>query len=241
MVWRLGIVLLLTGCLSACGSLAPIESRDQGPQVEQHVVVRGENLIRIAWRYGLDYRDIAAWNRLDSPDRILAGQRLRLTPPPDWQGAPPRATARPPSQPAVTSQPTVARTDTPQVAPGRGSGNWDWPTEGRLVKRFNPAELGGKGIQIGGQPGQPVRAASSGQVVYKGSGLRGYGQLIIVKHSDSLLSAYGYLGRMLVDEGDRVSKGQAIAELGNDNNPPALHFEVRENGKPVDPLRFLPS
>lgn len=240
MFWRALLLLWLIGGLVACSGWAPVEDRN-GDTPDHHTVVRGENLIRIAWRYGLDYRDIAAWNRLDSPDLILVGQRLRLSPPPDWQGAAPRTVAQAPTPPvrpaAQTASPTVP---TPTVTPGQGSGRWDWPTEGRLVKRFNAAELGGKGIQIGGEPGQTIRAASAGRIVYKGSGLRGYGRLIIVKHSNSLLSAYGYLGRMFVEEGDSVGKGQAIAELGNDSNPPVLHFEVRENGKPVDPLRYLP-
>lgn len=241
MIWRILLSLWLIGGLVACGNLAPIETRG-GDLPDHHTVARGENLIRIAWRYGLDYRDIAAWNRLDSPDLILIGQRLRLSPPSDWEGPVPRAVARTPVPPAPAPGATrQATAPARQVVPGRGSGNWDWPTEGQLVKRFNPSELGGKGIQIGGQPGQTIRAASDGHIVYKGSGLRGYGRLIIVKHSDSLLSAYGYLGRMFVEEGDRVSKGQSIAELGNDSNPPVLHFEVRQNGKPVDPLRFMPS
>ena len=101
---------------------------------------------------------------------------------------------------------------------------------------------GRKGIQISGELGQSVRAASKGEVVYSGSGLPGYGRLIIVKHSTAFLSAYGYLGRIYVKEGDMVEIGQAIAELGSSNeNRPVLHFEIRQDGKPVNPLRFLPS
>jgi lipoprotein NlpD len=101
---------------------------------------------------------------------------------------------------------------------------------------------GGKGIEIGGRLGQPVKAASPGKVVYSGSGLPGYGRLVIVQHSGSLLSAYGYLGKILVEEGDRVQRGQAIAELGSNNeNRPVLHFEIRQNGKPINPMRYIRS
>lgn len=230
--------------LSGCGGWAPVEDRS-GDVPDYHLVKRGENLIRIAWRYGLDYRDIAAWNNLASPDLILAGQRLRLSPPSGgWSTGRSEVASRVETPRSDNTVTTTDRSKTagsgPSVAPGRSDGDWDWPTRGELVGRFNPGVPGGKGIQIGGTPGQTIRAASSGEIVYKGSGLRGYGRLIIVKHSESLLSAYGYLGRMYVEEGDSVDKGQAIAELGSDSNPPVLHFEIRRNGKPVDPMRYLP-
>lgn len=237
--WLLfGLVLVIAGC----GTRAPVEDRsagDQRPAV--HVVERGETLIRIAWRYGLDYRDIATWNRLDSPDRILVGQRLRLSPPGTAAGGTQVAAREPPSraapaQPSRPAAPVPGRT----VGPGNATGDWDWPTEGRVVSRFNPDQPGGKGIHISGTPGQAVHAASSGEIVYRGSGLRGYGRLLVVKHSDSTLSAYGHLGRIFVAEGDRVRKGQAIAELGESGPQSILHFEIRENGSPVDPMRYLP-
>jgi lipoprotein NlpD len=118
---------------------------------------------------------------------------------------------------------------------------WSWPMEGKVIRAYQPDMPGGKGIEIVGTLGQAVRAASLGEVVYSGSGLPGYGRLIIVKHSDNLLSAYGYLGRIFVKEGDKVEKGQSIAELGSSGeNRPVLHFEIRQDGKPVNPLQFLP-
>jgi lipoprotein NlpD len=123
-----------------------------------------------------------------------------------------------------------------------GDAIWRWPTSGSVVRDYEPDVPGGKGIQISGELGQLVRAASPGQVVYSGSGLPGYGRLIILKHSDDLLSAYGYLGKIFVEEGDNVQSGQSIAELGTSNeNRPILHFEIRRDGKPVNPLDFLPS
>jgi lipoprotein NlpD len=119
---------------------------------------------------------------------------------------------------------------------------WRWPTSGSVIRDYEPDVPGGKGIQIRGELGQLVRAASPGQVVYSGSGLPGYGRLIILKHSDDLLSAYGYLGKIFVEEGDKVQLGQSIAEIGTSNeNRPILHFEIRRDGKPVNPLDFLPS
>lgn len=252
------IFLCVLGFLSGCASpQAPVEERTPAVTESSYLVKRGDTLIAIAWRYGLNYRDIAKWNRLKSPDLIYAGQRLRLTPP--EQNSHPVITDRAQSFQAKPQRrstvKTTAKKTSPQIAktsliqtPGSSTreqvvnnGRWRWPTQGRVVHTYEPDVPGHKGIQISGQLGQPVRAASSGQVVYSGSGLPGYGRLIIVKHSDNLLSAYGYLGKILVKEGDSVQMGQSIAELGTSNeNRPILHFEIRQNGKPVDPLRFLP-
>ncbi|MFO1349445.1 MAG: peptidoglycan DD-metalloendopeptidase family protein [Gammaproteobacteria bacterium] len=225
-----------------------------GPGVYR--VQRGDTLFSIAWRYGLDYRDIAAWNGLSSPNRILVDQRLRLTPP-GMTGNPIARDSTPHDQPAPLSRAErkpSKHNDNPVASADGGEGvfssakmeivdrrSWQWPTQGRVVRGFKPDALGRKGISISGNIGQPVRAASPGEIVYSGSGLPGYGRLIIVKHSESLLSAYGYLGKMLVKEGDSVKAGQTIAEMGGDNNQAILHFEIRKNGKPIDPMRYLRS
>jgi lipoprotein NlpD len=189
------------------------------------------------------------WNKLDSPDRIMVGQRLRLWPP----GSSGFATA--------AMQPVVATTAAPEPAlepelaaeaapapsvrsksPQPGRKGWDWPAQGKVVSGFNPSVPGRNGIRISGREGQVVKAAFPGQIVYTGSSLPGYGTLIIVQHSGGLLSAYGYLGKLYVKEGDKVEKGQTIAELGAGNdNRAALHFEIRKDGQPVNPLRYLPS
>jgi lipoprotein NlpD len=232
---------------------------------DRYLVVRGDTLIAIAWRYGLDYREIADWNRLKSPNLIYAGQSLWLRPPPSKPdqlvarnvqtdktkfnaksfAKPPHtleplSASLPPNKAVVNRVPRrIDRTVDMQDA---SETTWRWPTEGTVVQGYDPEMPGGKGIQIGGALGQPVWAALPGQVVYSGSGLPGYGRLIIVKHSDNLLSAYGYLGKIFVKEGDNVILGQSIAELGASNeNRPVLHFEIRRNGKPVNPLDFLPS
>ena len=244
---RLILHLTLIGflILPGCSGWAPVEDRIAEVPPPYHLVVRGENLFRIAWRYGLDYREIAQWNNLASPDRILAGQRLRLTPP----GSSRRVTAKPtprPIQPSTTppkaSRPQPPKPSPPQQTVAISGGKWEWPAQGTIVKSYNPAVPGGKGIQIGGTPGQSIKAASNGEIVYKGSGLSGYGRLIIVKHSDSLLSAYGYLGRIFVQEGETVRKGQIIAEMDTgEAAQPVIHFEVRKNGRPINPLQYLSS
>ena len=234
------LLVLLT--LPACSkSVRVTDTAGSRPAI--HVVERGENLFRIAWRYGLDFRDIALWNQLESPDRILAGQRLRLYPPAGMPARDVQLVSRP-AAPAPTPAAQTVAAVTPVAAnrtvrSSEAAGDWVWPTEGRVVSRFNPNQLGNKGIQISGSPAQSVRAASGGQVVYRGSGLRGYGRLLVVKHSNSTLSAYGHLGRIFVSEGDQVEQGQAIAELSDSGPPTLLHFEIRKNGNPVDPLPYL--
>ena len=246
----MGIVMVaVLGC--SARKVAPIEERGEPPATYR--VVRGDTLIGISWRYGLNYREVAAWNRLKSPDRIYAGQELRLRPPMGTPSAVASSTP-PPSQSGTPSSASKAAPPAPETG-GEGVGTrsnaservighvaWRWPIEGQVERGYKPDTPGRKGIQIGGKLGQPVHAASPGEVVYSGSGLPGYGRLIIVKHSDDFLSAYGYLGKIFVKEGDNVKMGQTIAELGSSNeNRPALHFEIRQEGKPVNPLRFLPS
>ncbi len=248
------LVLLAAGC-------APLPVADDGPQAAvDHSAAAGATLYRvrtgdtlsaIAARYGLDYRTLARWNGLDDPDRIYPGQRLFLAPrvpnaPNPERPAQPASTPRPQAALAVVpvprSKPPTPKPPATSPTASQPVQGWLWPTVGDLVGVFRPAEPGGKGIQIKGQLGQAVRAARGGRVVYSGSGLPGYGRLIIIKHSGTLLSAYGYLGRIHVEEGEQVQSGQTIAELGiNNENQPVLHFEVRRDGKPIDPMGFLSS
>jgi lipoprotein NlpD len=258
----LPLAWLAFGLSGGCGTPppAPVEERHEIP--EFHTVVWGDTLLEIAFRYGVDSRDLVALNGLRSPDRITVGQRLRLRSaagalaPRDRGGASSRlrvATATDSARgsrsapgyrstnAAIGSSKSVSPTGADQ-----GSADnfiaWRWPISGKVERGYKPDVPGRKGIQIGGRLGESVRAASRGEVVYSGSGLPGYGRLIIVKHSESFLSAYGYLGKIMVKEGDSVSSGQTIAELGSSNdNRPVLHFEIRRDGKPVDPLRYLPS
>jgi len=206
-----------------------------------HVVRRGETLYSIAWRHGRDWRAVARWNGLRPPYRIHPGQRLRVSPPPRRARRSTPATARRPA-PRPERRARRAATGQPrgQAVPARRIA-WRWPTSGKVIRRFDPNTPGKKGIAIGGRYGQGVRAAADGRVVYSGSGLVGYGKLIIIKHDETWLSAYGHNSRLRVKEGEQVRAGQRIADMGRDGKGTALlHFEIRRNGRPVDPLRLLP-
>lgn len=232
-----------------------------------YAVQPGDTLYAIGFKNQLDWKDLASWNGISGPDYLIrSGQALRLTPPTRSAGSEvvetrplaPAATPLPPRPTGPAPVPVPAQSEsgapvaiTPAtpipavVAPPATSGNtafrWAWPTQGAVLRGYNLA-LGSKGVDIGGDLGQPVTATAAGKVVYSGSALKGYGELVIVKHDDTYLSAYGYNQRRLVKEGDEVRAGQTIAELGvGPEQKPALHFEIREHGKPVDPLKFLPS
>lgn len=199
-------------------------------QPDYHVVQPGETVYSIAFRYDVDQRDLMAWNGIGDAALIRPGQRLRLSPPPDAGRG--RATGSP-----TTASSTTARRPQP---PGRAI-RWNWPTEGPVIAGYGATNKTKSGIQIGGKRGQPVRAASSGRVVYAGTGLAGYGHLLIIKHSDDYLSAYGHNDRLLAREGDVVATGDTIARMGEGpGRRPLLHFEIRVRGEPADPLRYLP-
>jgi lipoprotein NlpD len=196
---------------------------------DTHTVREGETLYSIAFRYGLDQRQLAAWNGLGDGSLIYPGQRLRLTRPDGAVAAAQRTT------PAQRGSPTPR----PAVTP---VGDWQWPVDGPVLEAFGGSPKTRNGMQIGGRPGQAVHAASGGQVVYAGSGLKTYGQLVIIKHNAAYLSAYGYNETLQVKEGEQVAGGQQIARMGEGpGRKPMLHFEIRRNGQPVNPLAFLPS
>ena len=206
------------------------------------IVRRGDTLYGIAFRNGLDYRDVAAWNGIGAPYTIYPGQRLRLSGSGSAGGRtvatrPGNEPVRRPTPSTTTRPPTQAP---PPSAPASKLG-WAWPAEGGLISTFAGGDPTRQGIDIAGKRGDPVRAAADGVVVYSGAGLVGYGELVIVKHDESWLSAYGHNRARLVAEGARVRAGQQIAEMGRTGaDRDMLHFEIRFDGKPVDPLRYLP-
>lgn len=187
------------------------------------MVQAGDTLFGIARRFGVDHRDLARWNRLGDGSLIYPGQRLRL-------------------RPAAGSAPAPRAADAgAEAAPPPASG-WLWPASGEVLGRFGESTRTASGILIGGRPGEPVVAAAAGEVVYAGSGLSGYGLLAIIRHNPSWLTAYGYNADLLVREGEQVRAGQAIGHMGAGAGlPAALHFEIRRNGVPLDPLGYLPA
>ncbi|SIT65810.1 lipoprotein NlpD [Ectothiorhodosinus mongolicus] len=245
---RFAIIIFLSLVIVGC-ALPPESVR--AFRAGEHLVRQNESLYSISFRYGVQWQELAAWNGIRPPYTIYAGQRIRVTPPTGAapvarapsQPTPqrPQQTAQRDRQPAATPAPAARPAPAPST-PYRGNVSWQWPTQGQVIRGF-PSEgsAARRGIGIAGQPGQPVRAAAEGEVVYSGSGLVGYGRLIIIKHDARYLSAYAHNEKILVNEGDRVSAGQEIALLGDTGTDRhMLHFEIREDGRPVDPLRFLP-
>ncbi len=212
--------------LLACG---PQTRWDHTPK-QQHIVRTGETLFTIGWRYGEDSRDLARWNNLGDGNLIYPGQVIRLTPPVGERRAS--------STPAPKTTPTRPLPTIPTQRPPP----WSWPVRGNVAVEFGDRPGTGTGILIDGVSGRTVKAAANGTVVYSGSGLIGYGELIIVKHNDTYLSAYGYNASLLVREGQAVKKGEKIATMGEGpGGKPRLHFEIRRNGKPVNPRQYLPA
>lgn len=242
---RVLLVAAFALTLAACSSHVVRESGTAAstPQYGKTVTVRrGDNVYRIAVNHGISPLDLAMWNSIAPPYTIYPGQRLRLYP----DGARGRSSSSAAARPAAPSgsRPPVATTTRPTPPPQPAASApfaWRWPTDGKLLAGFVAGNPTRQGIDIAGNGGQPVRAAADGVVVYSGSGLVGYGELVIVKHNDEWLSAYGHNRARLVNEGQVVKAGQQIAEMGRSGAArDMLHFEIRYNGKPVDPLQYLP-
>lgn len=232
-----GAACVLLLAMAGCVSTTPV-----------HVVQRGETLYSIAWQYGLNWHRLARWNNIQPPYTIYPGQRLRLAPPgrgyaiepqpqPDAGGRQPVADAETRDPPSTTGARSPAR-------PGdhaTSAGNWIWPVAAAHIDDRGGVTESRKGINIKGEFGVPIVAARAGRVVYSGSGLEGYGNLVIIKHEGNYLSAYGFNSRLLVSEGDWVSAGEKIAEMGLGPGQTAmLHFEIRHDGQPLDVSRILP-
>lgn len=265
----IGLVLssLLVGCSSTKSSSVGVVERSnnaapQRPTVTtgQYVVRRGDTLFSIAFRYGWDYKALAARNNIAEPYTIHPGQTIRFD---GRTGVAPttvvtstQSGASSSSKTTVIRRPAGATTATatgtstataskaapaPVTPAGPAPTGWGWPSNGVLIGKFSSNGSLNKGIDIAGDLGQPVLAASDGTVVYAGSGLRGYGELVIIKHNETYVSAYGHNRKLLVREGQQVKVGQTIAEMGSTGTDRVkLHFEIRRQGKPVDPLQFLP-
>jgi len=242
----------------AAAAKAVVPDADNAGKPGYYSVKQGDTLIRIGLESGQSHRDIARWNNLDNPNKIEIGQVLRVIPPgvaedvvvtkpvlanklnttPLASAAPAKAASAPtagaPAPTAVASAPASAGATIDEEMV------FLWPSKGEVVAAFDEAK-NRKGLDIAGAAGEPVLAAADGKVVYAGSGLRGYGNLVILKHNGTYLTAYAHNQALLVKEEQSVKQGQKIAEMGNtDSDRVKLHFEVRKMGKPVDPAKYLP-
>ena len=264
-------VLQLTGCSSPMPVRAPVEDRSTGsqgagvpakPAVDapvyapidskplpnltnsQHAgkpgyytVKPGDTVMQISRNTNQNWRDIVKWNNLESANQIETGQVLRVAPP-DSNGVP---AVKPPvvATPVAPVAPVAPTPPPPSPVAPDDDIAWMWPSSGALISGFD--EVKSKGLKIAGKQGDPVYASADGRVVYAGSGLRGYGNLVILKHNETYLTAYAHNQALLVKEDQTVRKGQRIADMGSsDADRVMLHFEVRRNGKPVDPAKYLP-
>jgi len=248
-------VLLVAGCGSTRVIRGPVAQRMPASRISAPkygataTVHQGDTLYRIAVENGISPLDLAMWNSVPPPYTIHPGQRLRLYPSDRSVArsavatAAPRVAATPPSPAGPVRAPTVVSTPLQQpAAPPPSPLTWTWPADGTISSRYVAGEPTRQGIDITGAEGQPVRAAADGVVVYSGSGLVGYGELVIVKHNDAWLSAYGHNRSRMVNEGQHVTAGQQIAQMGHTGAAhDLLHFEIRFNGKPVDPMAYLPA
>jgi lipoprotein NlpD len=262
------VVLQLTGCSSPMPSRAPVEDRSTGtqsgvttpskPSTEgpvfapidskplpnmtnsqnagkpgYYTVKPGDTVMQISRNTNQNWRDIVKWNNLDNPNQVETGQVLRVVPP--------EGSVVTPVKPPVVATPVVPVTPTPTPSPAAPDEDiaWMWPSSGSLISGYD--EVKSKGLKIAGKAGDPVYASADGRVVYAGSAVRGYGNLVILKHNETYLTAYAHNQTLLVKEDQTVRKGQRIADMGSsDSERVMLHFEVRRNGKPVDPAKYLP-
>ena len=260
-------LLIIFGlCLTACGGtprLAPVSEVAQPPPdtIDYHYVDQGETLYSIAWRYGLTIQELLQANGNQRPEALKVGDKLWLANRDNGVSHPAgsshevavsttgSATNRVPqsgsstssraSSPQPTSEPALSNQHTEQS--NFLEAVWGWPASGPLISSFSTSDRQRQGIDIGGQFGDSIGAAAAGTIVYAGSALKGYGNLVIIKHSEEVLSAYGHNRQLLVVEGQEVQLNQPIAEMGNsDSSRVKLHFEIRKNGSPVDPLSYLP-
>lgn len=241
------ILMQLSGC-SLVDDFVAMEEKYAfaNERPDSYTVRAGDTLYSIAWELGLDNVELAQRNRINAPYLIFPGQVLRLS------GPLPQVTSRS-NSPVKKSTVSNNNTKNPAKLPAKKSHitpktkvnsrqmQWSWPTDGRVIERFSTKKPVNKGIDIAGRLGDSVSAAAAGSVVYAGTGLRGYGKLVIIRHNDQFLSAYAHTSKILVEEGELVKVRQKIAEIGSTGSSDTrLHFEIRMDGQPINPMRFLP-
>lgn len=231
------LLLVLSGCTRFVDPGTGYTRNEQKPpantRITWHKVGQGDTLYSIAWQYGYDYRTVARWNHISYPYTIYPGQKLRVRAPNPSRYRHQSAKTRQSASKSTSTQP-LARTTEVAI-------KWHWPARGEIVSQFSSGDRLRQGIDIAGKRNDPVYAAASGRVVYSGNGLRGYGNLVIIKHNETYFSAYAHNYRVRVKENEKVKSGQRIADMGNTGaDRVMLHFEIRREGKPVNPMKYLP-
>ncbi len=246
------IIMIIASLFSSCSSnrAATVDERSSpyNYKGKTHRVVKGETLFSIAWRYDLDLKKLAEFNDIKPPYTIYPSQQIRLdirSTKERYQGSQPTLKNSTNSRENKVSGRSVNRTPESSLSSNddnfQSSVKWQWPVSGKLLALFQGDSGLNKGIDLSGKLGEPVLAAASGRVVYAGSGLSGYGKLLIIKHNQTFLSAYAHNDEISVKEGDFVKAGQRIADMGSSGTDRVkLHFEIRSDGSPVDPLKYLP-
>lgn len=243
-------VMALVGCSG--GSYAPVSDRNvnavkqpkiftatTAPRATQQIyrVQQGDTLFSIAFRYGKDYEQLASGNDIDSGYKIYPGQLINLA----ATSSPAQTKKKTTKKQSVIRNKPLQDNKGEKLVKSRVKIAWVWPVKGKVIQGFSDKGVLNKGINVSAAIGTAVYAAASGEVVYAGSGLLGYGNLIIIKHSSNYLSAYAHNSRLQVNEKDRVKQSEKIAEVGDSGTVrPMLHFEIRKDGKPVNPLKYLP-
>ncbi len=253
----LTVILILT--ITACGQ---IQVAEHEPGLVRHTVKKGETLYAIASHYHVEFQEVAIWNQIDPPYEIYIDQELVIIPPIDqltpldeliveqeqenirYEPEPPKVAQDQTKDSVSTPEARKKQPKTWQKKPNsvqkRSGISWQWPYVGEVSRGFNPLK-GQKGVDISGKSGSAIYAAADGVVIYSGNNLKGYGNLLIIRHSDVFLSAYGHNRKLMVQKGSRVKRGEQIAEMGiKQSVGPLVHFEIRKNGKPVNPIRLLP-
>jgi lipoprotein NlpD len=243
----IAICVVMTGCLSSREFISTEEKFSKSQKATSfHIVEKGDTLFSIAWTYGWDYHELADTNSIAKPYTIYVGQKIDIVNPPlvknsavvSSVGKMAKWSPKMEKPAKNTAKPSRNAPIKPSLGTQKG---WKWPAKGKVIGRFLANDSQNKGIDIAGKLGESVSAAAAGTVVYAGKGLRGYGNLVIIKHDAKFLSAYAHTSRILVREKEKIKAGQIIAEIGSTGtNRVKLHFEIRRNGRPVDPLQFLP-
>ena len=236
-------LLVIAGCAGDSGSRAPVNDLNQSVSVaaRSYTVKPGDTLLKISRSTGTDEGTIRRLNKLTDPNRLLVGQVLKLSDGTDSSASgagsiPPPG--RPEARPLDMSDSGASADSAPARASDAGIISWGWPAQGKVIQSFSSST---KGIDIGGNSGDPIVAAANGQVMYSGNGVRGLGNLVIIDHKDGFITAYAHNRSLLVKKDQMVKKGAKIAEMGqSDAASVRLHFEVRRQGSPVDPLQYLP-